>query len=52
MIIYVVGMACVGKTTIGRMLAERLGYTFFDLEEKGKALPFSSKVKSTKGKVA
>lgn len=34
MIIYVVGMACVGKTTIGRMLAERLGYTFIDLDEE------------------
>ena len=34
MIIYLVGMACVGKTTIGRMLAEKLGYTFFDLDEE------------------
>ncbi len=33
MIIYLVGMACVGKTTIGRMLAEKLGFTFFDINE-------------------
>ena len=32
MIIYLVGMACVGKTTIGRMLAEEIGFTFFDLD--------------------
>ncbi|NBK23879.1 MAG: hypothetical protein EOM68_17850 [Spirochaetia bacterium] len=32
MIIYLVGMSCVGKTTIGRMLAEKMGYTFFDLD--------------------
>lgn len=33
MIIYLVGMTCVGKTTIGRMLAERIGFTFFDIDE-------------------
>lgn len=33
MILYLVGMSCVGKTTIGRMLAEKIGYTFFDLDE-------------------
>ncbi|MEA4859106.1 Shikimate kinase [bioreactor metagenome] len=34
MIIYIVGMGCVGKTTVGRMLAEKLGFTFFDLDEE------------------
>lgn len=34
MIIYLVGMSCVGKTTIGRMLAEAIGFTFFDLDEE------------------
>lgn len=33
MIIYLVGMSCVGKSTIGRMLAEKTGFTFFDLDE-------------------
>jgi len=27
-------MSCVGKTTIGKMLAEKLGYSFFDLDEE------------------
>lgn len=31
MIIYIVGMSCVGKTTVGNMLAEKIGFTFFDL---------------------
>jgi shikimate kinase len=34
MIIYLVGMSCVGKTTIGRMLATKIGYSFFDLDEE------------------
>ena len=34
MIIYLVGMSCVGKTTIGRMVAEKMGFTFFDLDEE------------------
>jgi len=34
MIIYIVGISCVGKTTIGKMLAERIGYSFFDLDEE------------------
>ncbi|MBI9096217.1 MAG: hypothetical protein JEY71_15220 [Sphaerochaeta sp.] len=34
MIIYLVGMSCVGKTTIGRMVAEKMGFTFFDLDER------------------
>ena len=33
-IIYLVGMSCVGKTTIGKMLAEKLGYPFFDLDDE------------------
>ena len=32
--ILLIGVACVGKTTIGRCLAERLGYPFFDLDEE------------------
>ena len=27
-----VGVSCVGKTTMGKRLAERLGYAFFDLD--------------------
>lgn len=32
MIIYLVGISCVGKTTIGKMLAEKIGFSFFDLD--------------------
>ncbi len=32
--IFLIGAACVGKTTIGRRLAERLNVTFFDLDEE------------------
>ncbi len=32
--ILLVGVACVGKTTIGKRLAERLDYPFFDLDEE------------------
>ncbi len=32
MILYIVGMSCVGKTTIGKMLAEKIGFSFFDLD--------------------
>lgn len=34
MIIYLVGISCVGKTTIGKMLADRIGYSFFDLDQE------------------
>lgn len=34
MIIYLVGLSCIGKSTIGRMLAEKIGYSFFDLDEE------------------
>ena len=34
MIIYLVGISCVGKTTIGRMLAKKKNYSFFDLDEE------------------
>jgi shikimate kinase len=42
--IFLVGVSCVGKTTIGKRLAERLGYAFFDLDteiEHYFALPLS-----------
>jgi shikimate kinase len=32
MILYIVGISCVGKTTIGKMLAEKIGFSFFDLD--------------------
>ena len=34
MIIYLVGISCIGKTTIGKMLADKIGYSFFDLDEE------------------
>ncbi len=34
MIIYIVGVSCVGKTTIGKMLSDKLGISFFDLDEE------------------
>lgn len=34
MILYLVGISCVGKTTIGRMLAKKIGFAFFDLDEE------------------
>jgi len=32
MILYLVGISCVGKTTVGKMLAEKIGFSFFDLD--------------------
>lgn len=32
--IYIVGVGCVGKTTIGELLAENMGYSFYDLDHK------------------
>lgn len=32
--IYIVGISCVGKTTIGSLLADNLNYTFYDLDEE------------------
>jgi len=34
MIIYLVGLGCVGKTTIGKLLANKIGFTFFDLDNE------------------
>jgi shikimate kinase len=34
MIIYLTGASCVGKTTIGKMLAEKMKYSFFDVDEE------------------
>ena len=34
MIIYLTGTSCVGKTTIGKMLAEKMKYSFFDVDEE------------------
>lgn len=30
--IYIVGISCVGKTTIGKLLAEYLKFSFYDLD--------------------
>jgi shikimate kinase len=32
--IYLTGVACVGKTAVGRHLAELLSYSFFDLDDE------------------
>ncbi|MBK7742149.1 MAG: hypothetical protein IPI42_16915 [Saprospiraceae bacterium] len=32
MILYIVGISCVGKTTIGKLLAENIDFSFFDLD--------------------
>lgn len=34
--VYLVGVTCVGKTTVGRLLAKRLGYEFLDFDEETK----------------
>ena len=37
MTIYLFGTSCVGKSTTGKMLAYRLGYIFYDMDEETKA---------------
>lgn len=32
MILYLVGISCVGKTTIGKLLAEKIAFEFYDLD--------------------
>lgn len=32
--VFITGVSCVGKTTIGRLLAELLNYRFYDLDEE------------------
>jgi shikimate kinase len=32
--IYIVGISCVGKSTIGRILADHMGFEFYDLDEE------------------
>lgn len=32
MIIYIVGISCIGKTTIGKLLADKIDYSFYDLD--------------------
>ncbi len=34
MIIYLVGVSCVGKTTIGRMLARQMEFKFYDIDKE------------------
>lgn len=36
MTIYLFGVSNVGKTTTGELLAEKLGYVFYDLDEEVK----------------
>ena len=44
--IYIIGMAGSGKTTIGKMLAEKLGYKFLDMntEIEKEALMFYDEI--------
>jgi shikimate kinase len=32
--IYIIGISCVGKTTIGRLIADYLGFSFYDLDSE------------------
>lgn len=32
--IFITGVSCIGKTTIGKHLADKLGYQFYDLDEE------------------
>ena len=32
MILYLIGISCVGKTTIGKLLADKIGFKFYDLD--------------------
>lgn len=34
MIIYLVGISCVGKTTIGKLLADYIDFEFYDFGEQ------------------
>ena len=34
MIIYLVGISCIGKTTIGKLLSDKIDYSFYDLDEE------------------
>jgi shikimate kinase len=33
-IIYLVGVSCVGKSTIGKLLADRIGFSFYDFDDE------------------
>lgn len=44
------GISSVGKTTVGRLLAERLSYTFYDLDEEVVKYSSMSIDKTTKTK--